>query len=455
MAAVSLLTLFSHTTLSHRLSTCSTDPLIKSTSSYLVTIYFVSLSKGISPILVLGFSDISLVISKSAISVGSHTLGKAALLQKVIISAKVVKWDGWTSLGKTNVPFHPKAVPPINTSVTVIWFCVRVPVLSVQMTVVVPNDSIDLIFLTSAFCLKSFWVLMASVMVTTAISHSGILLTARLTTIKNISYTDFPCRHPNTNIPTEIIQTIIPICLENVASFCCKGVGHSFCAWTMETIAPSSVWIPVWVMIHFPDHFVTLVQAKHIFLRSAREVDSLLIKSLSFVTGKLSPVSIDSSTNRLLDSNNLRSAGILSPASSKTISPGTSSLLSIITMCPSLSTLHCITVEVRSFCIPFSALYSWKKPSNPFNTIIINIIRASTCSHNMKLIPLAKRRIRTMTSCSWFRISVLIFTPSCAGSVFLPYFCCHSEICLVVSPILVFELSCSTRAAILSTWDMW
>jgi len=71
--------------------------------------------------------------------------------------------------------------------VTVILFCVRVPVLSEQITETDPNVSTAGSFLTIACSLINRWTPIARTMVTIAGNPSGIAATAKLRAIKNIS----------------------------------------------------------------------------------------------------------------------------------------------------------------------------------------------------------------------------------------------------------------------------
>ena len=113
---------------------------------------------------------------------------------------------------------------------TVILFCVSVPVLSEHMTCVQPSVSTAVSFLMTA---ERFDILVTPIertMVTTAASPSGIAATARLTaTMKEGSITfgksiPSPAIDPRT-APTINMTTLMPITinvriLESWASFC-------------------------------------------------------------------------------------------------------------------------------------------------------------------------------------------------------------------------------------------
>jgi len=66
------------------------------------------------------------------------------------------------------------------------------------------------------------------------------------------------------------------------------------------------------------------------------------------LTGTDSPVSIDSSTDRLADCSSAMSAGTRSPSASSTMSPRTSSRLAILRATPSRSTSACGLDSSRS-----------------------------------------------------------------------------------------------------------
>ena len=88
---------------------------------------------------------------------------------------------------------------PAYRRVTVISFLVRVPVLSVQMTVVAPRVSTAGNRRISA-CLSTMRVTpRASVMVTIAGRPSGMAATARLTAVRNISTSGSPRSTPSPN----------------------------------------------------------------------------------------------------------------------------------------------------------------------------------------------------------------------------------------------------------------
>ena len=99
-----------------------------------------------------------------------------------------------------------------------------------------------------------------------------------------------------------------------------------------------------------------------------------------FSTGKLSPASAASSTNRLFDSSSRLSPGINVPARSSTTSPGTTSGNGNSTGTPSRSTLVLVSIIASSRATEFAALRSCQKPSRPLASKISKVIQAFVAS---------------------------------------------------------------------------
>lgn len=289
-----------------------------------------------------------------------------------------------------------------NISVTVIWFWVSVPVLSEQITVVLPRVSMAFIFLTSTFFLYIVWTHSASVMVTTAGNHSGIAETARLIEVNNISSQGKCLNIPTTKIIAQIIKIIIPSCIHNVLSFFWSGVVPSSVSCTMVAIFPSSVCIHVSVTTPVAFPVVIIVPEKSIFcLSPSGTVHSM--RSACLFTGTLSQVRIDSSDARIKLSMILISAHTLSPASRRTISPGTSWLASMICCVQLLTTFTVGELNLLSICIDLSALYSWKNPSRAFKITIVIMTYASVNSLRKRLSKVAQIKTMTIGSVNWER----------------------------------------------------
>ena len=226
----------------------------------------------------------------------------------------------------------------VLTCVTVISFLVRVPVLSLQITVVLPSVSTLASFLTMAFCLAILAVPSASVMVSTAGRPSGIAETARLMLVMNtcsrvLSWTNQSTKNTKTVSMTLMVASCLPI----FSIFWRRGGGSTSMAWTMPAILPNWLFIPVSVITATALPLVTTVPMKTMHFWSPTPASAATESSL-FETGLDSPVSAASSTSRLAASMSLPSAGTLLPASSSTMSPGTRFMESMDSSLPSLRT---------------------------------------------------------------------------------------------------------------------
>ena len=110
-----------------------------------------------------------------------------------------------------------KLAEPFGSSkrVTVILFCVRVPVLSEHMTFALPSVSTAGILRTIARLAAIFFMPSARTIVTTAGKPSGIAATARLIEIINILSGGICCNKPSTKIIIQIaiapMPSILPV----------------------------------------------------------------------------------------------------------------------------------------------------------------------------------------------------------------------------------------------------
>ena len=196
-----------------------------------------------------------------------------------------------------------------NIFCTSILFCVRVPVLSEQITEALPNVSTAGNFFIIAFFLTILWTPIARTIVDTAANPSGIAATAKLTAVINISITSFPYSNPIINIITQITNAIIPKLFPNLFSFCWSGVAVSSTLLSIPAIFPTSVCIPVSTTIPFPLPYVTKLEENNILVLSPRLTSSFSITFASFSTGTDSPVSEASWDFKLTASVILISAG--------------------------------------------------------------------------------------------------------------------------------------------------
>ena len=207
--------------------------------------------------------------------------------------------------------------PYIKKSTTVILFCVNVPVLSVQITLVDPSVSTAGNFLIIACFLAISFVPTANTIVTIDDKASGIAATA--TAIANINELNIrffifsPSIYP---LITWIIKMaaaniiiIIPSFLPKSSNFSWSGVCLLPALSNNVATFPTSVFIPVSVTTKVPLPYTTVAPLKTIFLWSPIPTSSSIL-SLCFKTASASPVSIPSTTFRLCASINLPSAGI-------------------------------------------------------------------------------------------------------------------------------------------------
>ena len=214
-----------------------------------------------------------------------------------------------------------------------------------------PIVSQAIIFFTSAFSLDILIIFSASETATIVGSPSGTAATIRTILVINASDTvsRFNCPFI-TNWITSMAKTMaaaeVPstvICFPSLSSFSWSGVvvfsiEESSCA-----IWPNSVLLPTPVTSIWPFPADTKQPEYSIFARSATGVVSWQTTPESLFTGRLSPVSADSSTVSSLLSRSRPSATILSPVSTMTISPTTISFW--VTSCGSPLRMTLISVS--------------------------------------------------------------------------------------------------------------
>ena len=187
-------------------------------------------------------------------------------------------------------------------------FCVKVPVLSEQITVALPNVSTAGNFFTIAFFFTILCTPIASTMVETAANPSGIAATAKLTAVINISIGSFPMPIPTIKIIMQITMATIPNVFPNLFSFTCNGVSVSTVSLIISAIFPTSVCIPVSTTIPFPLPYVIKLDENNIFVLSPIPIFSSSIVVIFFSTGTDSPVNEDSCDFKFAASTSLKSA---------------------------------------------------------------------------------------------------------------------------------------------------
>ena len=169
-------------------------------------------------------------------------------------------------------------------------FCVNVPVLSEQITVLLPSVSTAGNFLTIAFFFTIFWTPIANTIVDTATNPSGITATAKETAVINILITSFPCNSPNTKINAHIASAAIPNVFPKLFSLFWSGVSCFSVSFSIPAIFPTSVFIPVSTTMAFPLPYVIKLEENSIFTISPIPISSPSIASIDFSTGTDSPV---------------------------------------------------------------------------------------------------------------------------------------------------------------------
>ena len=163
----------------------------------------------------------SIPASKRALSVGlplkTHSSfgesifsTKASEVRAAILRAK-------NSDSRFSSPF--KILMGVITLSTFIFPSVKVPVLSVHITEVLPNVSADDNFLIRPPFFRTLCIPIAKITVIATGSPSGMAATATATAVINISSGFPPVITPSIKIPTDIMAIIIPIVIENFASF--------------------------------------------------------------------------------------------------------------------------------------------------------------------------------------------------------------------------------------------
>ena len=132
---------------------------------------------------------------------------------------------------------------------------------------------------------------------------------------------------------------------------------------------PTSVVIPVAVMTNSPMPRVTLVFMYTMSVRSPSGVPAPATGSVPLATGRLSPVSADSSTSSVAAFSSRSSAGTISPASTATMSPGTSCPAGISASWPSRLTLTLMIIIFCKAATAAAALPSCRRPMTALNSV--------------------------------------------------------------------------------------
>ena len=145
----------------------------------------------------------------------------------------------------------------VTTTLTLISFLVRVPVLSDAMTLAEPSVSTAAKRRTIAWRRAMRWTPMASTAVTTAGKPSGTAATASATPRMSTSMSAASPRTCSTSTIIAIITTAMPTTtrpsrLPVLSSSSWSGVGSSTVSWSRPAMRPISVPIPVAVTTAMP-----------------------------------------------------------------------------------------------------------------------------------------------------------------------------------------------------------
>ena len=163
-------------------------------------------------------------------------------------------------------------------------------------------------FFTMAFFFTILCTPIASTIVETAASPSGIAATAKLTAVMNISIGSFPIPIPTMKMIIQMTIATIPNVFPNLFNFTCNGVSVSIVSLIIPAIFPTSVFIPVSTTTPFPLPYVIKLEENSIFVLSPIPTFSSSIVCVSFSTGTDSPVKDASCAFKFATSVNLISA---------------------------------------------------------------------------------------------------------------------------------------------------
>ena len=210
-----------------------------------------------------------------------------------------------------------------------------------------------------------------------------------------------PRSWPKPNNAAQISSTISDNCFEKRASRNCSGVPRSMASFSRPATLPSSVPMPVATTTPRARPWVTVVPLKPRLVRSPSASLSPTRASVRFSTVTDSPVSVDSSTLSCAASSSRRSAGIWLPASSSTMSPGTSAVAGTTCTAPLRSTVACAAASWRSAAMAWSARQACTKPMTALSTTMTRITSVSVTSPTSPEMTAAPSSTSTMKSLNW------------------------------------------------------
>ena len=233
---------------------------------------------------------------------------------------------------------------PLAYSVdTIIWFRVRVPVLSVLIALVAPRVSTSVRFLTTALASASWVDPIESRPETKAGMPVGMAEMAMAVPSSSSWSAGIPRSSPTTTMTATAPHAMMPSTLVSESSSRCSGDRVRVTEVSIVAICPICVSMPVAVTTMVAVPRVTEVFWKSMLVRSPSPTSAEASGPASLAIGALSPVSAASCASRVADRTMRPSAGTMSPASSCTMSPGTTSVAGTSVTAPSRTTRACGT----------------------------------------------------------------------------------------------------------------
>ena len=193
--------------------------------------------------------------------------------------------------------------------------------------------------------------------------------TASATPVMKSVSNDSPRARPRRTTSTSATAAIAAMILDSASSCFCSGVLLVSVLASMSAMWPISVSMPVEVTISSPRPRVTAVFMYTMQVRSPSGTSSPGTGAGDLPTGRLSPVSAASSISMVAARLTRPSAGIRLPASTSTMSPGTSSSASISTAWPSRRTRAIVFIICASALTLSSAFASWRRPITALKTV--------------------------------------------------------------------------------------
>ncbi len=185
----------------------------------------------------------------------------------------------------------------------------------------------------------------------------------------NNSLTGIPRIRPTTTMNATAAHAMMPSTLVRVSSSFCSGDRVRVTEVSMVAICPIWVAIPVPVTSMDAVPLVTDVFWNNMFARSPSGISPAARTALSLLTGALSPVSAASCASNVADRTIRPSAGTMSPASSWTRSPGTTSTAGTRASTPPRTTFACGTCRFDRASTLALAFSSCRDPSTTFSRI--------------------------------------------------------------------------------------